>query len=284
MRFVAIDVETANADMSSICALGAVEFDGSEQRNEFYSIIDPVDFFDPINVGIHGIDECATIGAPTFDEIFPEFLEIVQDKIIVSHTHFDRVAIHRASERYGRRMPDCQWLDTARVARRVWSDCAHRGYGLRDLCARIGFDFKHHNALADAKASAQILISAMSESGLDLEGLLTRAKQPLHFFATDRPRLSGNPSGSLFGEVVVFTGTLAVPRLQAARMAAAAGCDVAPSVTQKTTILVVGEQDARSLSGHERSLKHRKAEDLIRNGFGIRIISEPAFMRLLALD
>jgi DNA polymerase-3 subunit epsilon len=55
MRFVAIDVETANSDMLAICALGAVEFDGSEQRNEFCSIIDPVDFLDSINVGIHGI-------------------------------------------------------------------------------------------------------------------------------------------------------------------------------------------------------------------------------------
>jgi hypothetical protein len=29
MRFVAIDVETANADMASICAVGAAVFDGS---------------------------------------------------------------------------------------------------------------------------------------------------------------------------------------------------------------------------------------------------------------
>lgn len=284
MRFVAIDVETANADMSSICALGAVEFDGITQCDERYWIVDPDDFFDPINIGIHGIDEHAVWGAPKFDEIFLEFFSIAQDKVIVSHTHFDRVAIHRAAERYGLELPDWQWLDTALVARRAWSDCAQRGYGLRDLSVRIGFEFEHHNALEDAKAAAKILVAAMLHSGLDLEGWLRRAKQPLSGSGTDRPKLPGNPLGSLFGEVVAFTGTLAMPRIEAAKMAAARGCEITPSVTQRTTILVVGEQDARLLSTDDRSLKHRKAEELIRKGFGIRIMSEPAFMRLLHFD
>lgn len=284
MRFVAIDVETANADMSSICALGAVEFDGITQCDEHYWIIDPDDYFDPIHTGIHGIDEFAVLGAPKFDEIFSDIFRMSHNKIIVSHTHFDRVAIHRTIERYGLDFPDWQWLDTARVARRTWPDCAHRGYGLRDLCGRIGFEFEHHNALEDAKAAAQVLLAAMLDSGLDLEGWLDRARQPLSGPEDRRPKRAGNPLGPLFGEVVAFTGALAMTRAEAANTAAARGCEVTPGVTQRTTILVVGEQDARSRPAHDRSLKHRKAEELIRKGFGIRIMSEPAFMRLLQFD
>jgi len=32
----------------------------------------------------------------------------------------------------------------------------------------IGYDFKHHDALEDAKAAAQILIAAINQSELDL--------------------------------------------------------------------------------------------------------------------
>ena len=57
MNFVAIDVETANADMASICSVGAVKFESGEVTSEWYSLVDPQDYFDGLNVSIHGIDE-----------------------------------------------------------------------------------------------------------------------------------------------------------------------------------------------------------------------------------
>jgi DNA polymerase-3 subunit epsilon len=91
----------------------------------------------------------------------------------------------------------------------------------------------------------------------------------------------GNPEGHLCGEVVVFTGALKIPRRQAADLAAAAGCSVQQNVTQKTTLLVVGDQDIFRLSGHGKSIKHRKAEQLINSGRKIRIITETDFRQLI---
>ena len=64
-------------------------------------------------------------------------------------------------------------------------------------------------------------------------------------------------------------------------MAAEAGCDVASSVTRKTTLLVVGDQDIRRLAGHKKSSKHRKAETLIQKGQPIRILGESDFFSLI---
>ncbi|GAJ04330.1 unnamed protein product, partial [marine sediment metagenome] len=86
-----------------------------------------------------------------------------------------------------------------------------------------------------------------------------------------------------FGEVLVFTGALEIPRHEAADMATSIGCQVASGVTKKTTILVVGDQDARKLAGHDKSSKYRKAEDLISKGFLIRILRESDFKELVAL-
>lgn len=66
-------------------------------------------------------------------------------------------------------------------------------------------------------------------------------------------------------------------------MAAQIGCQVGANVTKKTTLLVVGDQDIKRLAGHERSSKHRKAEELISIGFQIRIIRESDFKELAAL-
>jgi DNA polymerase III subunit epsilon len=91
----------------------------------------------------------------------------------------------------------------------------------------------------------------------------------------------GNPEGDLYGEVIVFTGALDLPRAEAANFAARIGCQVTTGVTKKTTILVVGDQDITKLAGHEKSLKHRKAEQLVADGHRLRIIRETDFTALV---
>ena len=55
--FVAIDVETANADLASICQIGLVTFADGQIVSGWQSLIDPEDEFNEINISIHGIDE-----------------------------------------------------------------------------------------------------------------------------------------------------------------------------------------------------------------------------------
>ena len=121
----------------------------------------------------------------------------------------------------------------------------------------------------------------MSDTSLGLEQWLVRVQEPIDPQGS-RPTRDGNPDGELFGEVVVFTGALSIPRREAADLAAEAGCTVAGSVGKTTTLLVVGDQDVRRLAGHEMSSKHRKAEALIENGQPIRILTERDFRTLLS--
>ena len=86
------------------------------------------------------------------------------------------------------------------------------------------------------------------------------------------PRV-GNAEGALFGETVVFTGALGLPRREAADLAAEAGYRVSTSVSSRTTMLVVGIQDESRLNGYEKSSKHRKAELLVAQGVDIQILS-----------
>lgn len=284
MNFVAIDVETANADMSSICQIGIAKYAEDQLVEEWSSLINPEDYFDFINISIHGITEETVKDSPTFPEILSTLDRLLKNTICVSHTHFDRVSLGRAFEKYNLESIETVWLDSARVARRAWEDCARSGYGLANICKKIGYNFKHHDALEDAKASGQVLLAAINKTGLDIDSWLRRVKQPIdlvnssHGSAVNR---DGNSEGELYGEILVFTGALEISRQEAANLAARCGCDVVSGVTKKTTILVVGDRDISRFAGKEKSTKHLKAEKLISKGHKIRIIKESDFKELV---
>jgi DNA polymerase-3 subunit epsilon len=282
MDFVALDVETANADMSSICQIGLACFTQEKALEEWKTYVDPEDYFDGMNISIHGIDEAKVKGAPTLPGIADQIFGYLDGRVAVCHTHFDRVAMRQAFSKYGLRSPTCAWLDSARVARRTWKEFAWKGYGLDSVCSALGYEFTHHDALEDAKAAAHILLTAIEKTGIDVDGWHRRVKQPIDLRCTDDIARGGNPEGPLYGEVIVFTGRLDIPREEAKTMAAEIGCSVKDGVTKATTILVVGDQDIRNLAGHEKSSKHRKAEEMMREGQAIRILMESDFKELVS--
>lgn len=284
MRFVAIDIETANPDMSSICQIGIAEFTNGNLVGEWSTLIDPEDYFDAVNISIHGIEPQMVKGQPKLPDIAVTLRGYLESGVSVCHTHFDRVALARAFAKYRLTPISTSWLDSARVVRRTWKDLAWEGYGLKNVCSKIGYEFRHHDALEDAKAAGHVLLAAMQESRLDLEAWINRVNLPINPQRSSHGaaiRRDGNPEGDLFGEVIVFTGTLWLPKNELADLAASVGCQVASGVTKKTTILVVGDQDISKLAGHEKSAKHRKAELLVAEGYPIRIIRETDFKALV---
>lgn len=283
MNFVAIDVETANPDFASICQVGIAEFRDGVLRSTWESLVDPVDYFDAMNVSVHGIDEKTVRGAPKWQGAYELLLPKLKGNVVASHTAFDRAAIHRACEKNGLTPHNCAWLDTARVVRRAWPAFSRKGYGLANVTKHLNIEFQHHNAKEDARAAGEVLLRAIAKTGLTIEQWLERVEMPIDPDAEASIQRAGNPDGPLFGEKLVFTGALSMPRREAAQLASTAGCEVEDGVTRHTTVLVVGDQDISKLSGHEKSSKHRKAEELMARGQAIRIIGESDFRRLLSL-
>ncbi len=282
MNFIAIDVETANANLSSICQIGLAFFEDGKIINTWETLINPEEEFDPINISIHGIDTSDVKNAPTFSDVIEEFKVLVNDNILVSHMSFDRVAIYRAFEKINYEQLNSSWIDSAMVVRRTWNDLSKKGYGLANVAKKLDIKFEHHNALEDAKTCGIILVKALEELSMNLEDVQTRVKQSIDG-QNNRINLEGNPDGNLNGEVLVFTGALMIPRREAAKMAADAGCDVSASVKKSVTILVIGDQDTTKLAGHEKSSKHRKAEELIQKGQSIKIIGESDFKAMVGI-
>ncbi len=146
MRFVAVDLETANPQMSSICQIGLVVFEDDKEVHSDTRLVNPNDYFDPYNVAIHGITAEHVRGAPQFKDIYTWLCDHTSEQVVACHTHFDRVALAQACGRHSLEPLPCNWLDTARVARRAWAQFSQSGYGLANLADHFGINFKHHDA------------------------------------------------------------------------------------------------------------------------------------------
>jgi DNA polymerase-3 subunit epsilon len=169
MNFVVIDVETANPNFASICQVGIAQFrDGVPDRPQQW-LVNPRDYFDPINVSIHGIDEDTVRGAPTWPQVYAAIAPFLIGNVVASHTPFDRAALTQACGTWNLSTCECQWLDTARVVRRAWPQFSKSGYGLANVAATFGIKYRAHDAGEDARCAGEILMLAIGQTGLSIE-------------------------------------------------------------------------------------------------------------------
>lgn len=154
-RVYVVDVETANNARSSICSMAIVAVEGVRIDDVDHSLIDPEDEFGERQVRIHGISPEDVRGAPTMPEIAVEVRAVLEGETVASHTMFDRQALDQSFDRYGLdSLAVRAWLDTCRVARTVWPELGR--HGLAALAESLGIQFKHHDALQDARTAGHV--------------------------------------------------------------------------------------------------------------------------------
>ena len=172
LTFNAIDVETANADPSSICQIGIVRIRDGKIKECNSSLVNPEMRFNPANVGLHGIDEDAVKDSMTLPQIHGWLRCLLEGGILVSHTTFDRVALEMATDKYGLEPIQADWLNSAAIARQAWPErYRQRGWRLANVAADLGIKFRHHDAVEDARAAAEIVLHACRHMSLDIDGL-----------------------------------------------------------------------------------------------------------------
>ena len=165
-EIVAIDFETANHSQASICALGVSHITKrGKVESIYYTLIHPhddVSYFDPFNIYIHGIEPEDVEDAPYFYEIYDELMEMFEGNIIIAHNApFDMGCLRAACEMDGLEVPPLQYLDTVRLARKVWPDLPN--HRLNTVADYLDIELDHHEAESDAFACAWILRKIMEE-------------------------------------------------------------------------------------------------------------------------
>ena len=170
LTFNAIDVETANADPSSICQIGIVQVRAGRTAKCVSTLVNPEMAFNCFNVSLHGIREHTVRHSETLLQLHQKMRSLLGGTVVISHTSFDKMALNRAMEKNGLASLEATWLDSAMIARRAWPKRYRHGWSLAKIAGDLGISFRHHDAVEDARAAGEIVLHACRQTGLDIDG------------------------------------------------------------------------------------------------------------------
>jgi DNA polymerase III subunit epsilon len=198
MDFIAIDFETANHRPNSACQLAAVVVEGSQiVAQKCWLICPPSNHFSRFNIAVHGIRPADVIDAPKMDGIWPEFLALMGERVLIAHNaRFDMSVLLASLAHYDIACQNFEFHCTRALARAAWPGRAR--YGLKPLGSWLGIQFKHHDALEDARCCARIALAIESNCGeimaLDALEKLLGVRRGRHRDGTlVSPRRNGQP-------------------------------------------------------------------------------------------
>lgn len=168
MRAVCIDFETANEFIGSACSVGIAVIEEGQIIDTKYWLIKPHPeycYFDPFNVRIHGIKEKDVKDAPEFNHIYAQISPLLENAYVIAHNaSFDMSVLRHVLDLYKIPYPEVDYLCTYKTALKTWSGLGN--YKLDTVCKFLKHDFTHHNALEDAIACGNVLLSALSARGV----------------------------------------------------------------------------------------------------------------------
>lgn len=325
LDFTAIDFETANGFRGSPCSVGLSKVRDGQIVEEGYWLMRPpagYDRFEPRNIEIHGITPDHVADQPRFADVFPEIGGFIGDDVLVAHNAaFDMGVIRSALEVSELAGPAYDYACTVILSRRSYS---LPSYSLPFVAEAAGVPLlNHHDAVEDARACAGIMVDVARRQGAaSIEELFAAMKLAPGRLEAYRPGIDelskstrthvlkqssppaatnwipwpeegpnppANPTADrthpLFGQTVVFTGNLGMPRSAAKERAAALGAQPASSVTRKTTVLVVGDGfTAADLRSGRVTSKARRVLELHERGQRIEVLSAGEFLQMLGSE
>ena len=301
ISFVAFDVETANRNRGSICAIATtVVVDGVIEQEKHWLCRPPeaLDRFDPFNTRIHGITSDMVQHQPRFDAVWPEVIDAVGHRTVVAHNAaFDTGAIKRACAYSDIPQPLWKYVCTLSLSRHQLDLVSYR---LPIVANHLDVDLpRHHDAQHDATAAARILLAiAERNEATSLDDLLNRTGLTFGSLEAGREHGSWKKKGHLtqpehvlsevtkdhplYGETIVFTGGLeTMTRQEAWNAIARLGAIPAKGITKKTNFLVIGDGFLGNDAAEFQTRKAQKVQKLREAGQPIEILTEPELLAYL---
>lgn len=298
MNFVAIDFETANEKISSVCQVGLAIVKNGQVVDKLSWLVRPPELiFNRFNTYVHGIRLEDVENEPEFNEIWPEIKVYLEGNTVIAHNaSFDILVLRSILDIYELEYPSCDYCCSVKIAQKIWLDL--RKHGLKSLSAYLGIEFNHHDAAEDAFVSAQIVLAAAKKINENSFASLLKSLEirpgrlfpggfvPIHQLnqfnlkKTDISKL--DPEHPFFSQTMVFSGGLqAMDRNVAMQKIADVGGICAASVNEHTNILIIGDKIYGRYQDNLKTGKILKAEELIERGYSIDFITEKEFLTLL---
>ena len=175
-EYVAFDLETTGlvAGQDRIIEIGAVVMRGGKEVERYQTFVDPERTLERKIIDLTGITDEMLVGAPKIEEVLPEFLKFVGDRVLVAHnSKFDTGFIRAECSRLGYPYAFTD-VDTLSLSQQLLPQMSK--YKLDVVAKALTLpNFNHHRAADDANICGLIfakLIPMLQEKGIcDLQGI-----------------------------------------------------------------------------------------------------------------
>ena len=171
-RFVVVDVETTGLNLmtDTLISIGAVAvMNGQIALGDSFSVVlQQRESSRKENILIHGISGSAQREGVLPADALLAFLEFLgKSSLVAFHVAFDETMIRRAMRQYLGVSFKHPWLDLAYVLPALWPELTRSRRSLDDWASHFGIRIDdRHNAVADALATAELLLVAIAQARL----------------------------------------------------------------------------------------------------------------------
>ena len=164
--YAVVDVETTGTSVEAdeIVSLAVLRLDADgRELDRFASLVRPAGPIPAEATAVHGIDDAAVRGAPTFVELAAELRALLEGAVFVAHNaDFDLPLVQHAFARAGARYLPIGVACTLDAFRLL--EPTERSHRLESICERHGIELDDaHDARDDALATVELLRLLLSE-------------------------------------------------------------------------------------------------------------------------
>ena len=147
MKFIAIDFETANSIRTSACSIGITFVENKKVVETKHFYIKPTpNYYNFINVGIHGITKKDTDDKKEFNELWQELKPYFENNKVVAHNaSFDLSVLRALLEHYEIEFPKLEYYCTMLFSKNTLKGLMN--YQLSTISEYFNINLLHHNDL-----------------------------------------------------------------------------------------------------------------------------------------
>ncbi|HPC34634.1 MAG TPA: 3'-5' exonuclease [Candidatus Absconditabacterales bacterium] len=170
--YIVLDIETTGLSKykHQITEIAAIKFDGENVLDKFHTLVNPQKNIPSMITKLTGITNEMVKDSPTISEVVPDFLNFIQDNIIVAHNaSFDLGFLSEC-------IYSCQgfWLEndvicTRKLANRLLPDLDRKNLG--SICDYMGLvNDSAHRAMGDTEVTVKVFknfLKLLKNNGID---------------------------------------------------------------------------------------------------------------------
>ena len=167
LDYVVFDTETTGLQLSQgdkVISISGVRIRRGriQEADIFHTYVNPGRPIPPESVKIHHIEDHMVAGAPSMNEVYPQFVEYVGDSILVAHNAaFDKKCLDMAAAEAGLPEIDNPYLDTLFLS--YGAHAGTEGHSLDAIAERMGITIVgRHTSMGDARATAHVFLGLLA--------------------------------------------------------------------------------------------------------------------------